>query len=90
MVDSIYQQGLFSLGGQLQFRTKDGIYEAYWVDISLSTQTTPVENANDAKNALLELLSKYDFVAEARNFDGLSHLTRAELQVAMWFVWSVA
>ncbi len=102
VIDAAQKAGLVSIGGQLQFRLRDGgTCECYWVEVdtdktmpsALSWDDRVARSAEIAAADFERLKAQYDFLEEGRRgFSG--HLEEAEkrgedLSEAMCFVWYV-
>src|SRR5688500_8171215 len=83
VIEAARRAGLVSVGGQLQFRLRDGgVCDCYWVEVSTYAEAPPslpwgerVEAAASAAAAgFRSLAGRFDFVAVGREWPELAEL----------------
>jgi hypothetical protein len=100
VIEAARLSNLINIGGQLQFRLPDGsTCECYWIEVDTYKSVNkelpwPERVARSAEAALRDfqaLQSRFDFIAEGRDFPNLDALVRQGRDPAeyMCFVWYV-
>jgi hypothetical protein len=87
VIKAAAQSNLANLGGQLQFQTSDGVYEAYWVGFDSIERKAGEKWVDYVERASEEVLrqfkdidSKTDYVSEAKSWPPL----KSKIETGEW------